>query len=198
MTVYHPKLPSSRTAHPSHSAEVIPFDLVRRPEPKTGERPHPVKTPPAMRLGHVHMKVRDLERSLPFYQRVLGLRLTERFGRMAFLAFGEEHHSLALEEIGAMGSIPDRAALGAAHIAFELADTEALASLRRILRAHRVPLKARNNGVSWTLRFHDPDGYELEAYLDRRRAPGGTPLWEGRWHKPFPIADDPVESLTPA
>lgn len=78
--------------------------------------------PGKLRLGHVHLKVRDLSSSLPFYREILGLNLTERVGRFAFLALGEEHHSLALEERGQAAPPSSQRALGVEHIAFEAPD----------------------------------------------------------------------------
>jgi catechol 2,3-dioxygenase len=143
-----------------------------------------------LRLGHVHVKVRDLARSLPFYRDLLGLRLTERAGRFAFLAIGDEHHSVALEEVGGWSSRPSRRTLGVAHVAFEAPDLNAFLAARRKLVAGRLPIINRNNGISWTMRFGDPDDNEIEIYLDRRRVPTGTWLWGGRWHDPFRPEDD--------
>jgi catechol 2,3-dioxygenase len=145
---------------------------------------------PALRLGHVHAKVRSLDGSLPFYTGVLGLRLTERTGRYAFLSVGSEHHSLALEEIGAWAVRPSRRAVGIAHFAFEVADRAAFAAMRRRLSDSNVPFISRNNGISWTVRFNDPDGNEIEIYVDRRRAPGGAARWNGRWHGPLPMGKE--------
>jgi catechol 2,3-dioxygenase len=125
--------------------------------------------------------VRDLNRSVPFYTRVLGLRLTEWAGRYAFLAAGDEHHSVALEEIGAWAVNPSRRAVGVAHLAFEVPDRAAFAAMRKKLAQAEVPFISRNNGTSWAIRFKDPDGNQIEISVDRRHAPGGTLLWRGRW-----------------
>jgi catechol 2,3-dioxygenase len=138
----------------------------------------------AVRLGHVHAKVRSLDRSVPFYTEVLGLRLTERTRRYAFLSVGSEHHSLALEEVGAWAVEPRRRAVGIAHFAFEVPDRAAFAAMRRKLSKASVPFISRNNGISWALRFKDPDGTEIEVYVDRRRSSGGATRWSGRWRRP--------------
>lgn len=136
----------------------------------------------SMRLSHVHLKVRDLTRSIPFYTSVLGLRLSEHTGRHAFLATGTEHHSIALEEIGARAAAPSRHAVGMAHLAFEVPDRAAFVAAHDRLWKASIPISCADKGISWTMRFEDPDGNEIEVYLDRRKALGGTPLWEGRWH----------------
>jgi len=159
-------------------------DSSRRINRVGGHRSKHRGKPAMLRLGHVHLKVRSLNRSVPFYIRVLGLRLSEWTGRYAFLAAGEEHHSIALEEIGAWAMNPPRRAAGVAHIAFEVPDREAFASVRNRLLEANFPFISRNNGISWGIRFKDPDGNEVETYLDRRHAPGGTQLWGGRWHLP--------------
>jgi catechol 2,3-dioxygenase len=154
--------------------------LARRNDGDTGD-----ETPAGIRLGHVHLKVCRLERSVPFYTDVLGLRLTERTGRYAFLAVGAEHHSVALEELGVWTVRPSRRALGVAHVAFEVPDRTAFVTAHRRLLEAGVPIIARDNGISWTFRFRDPDGNEIEIYLDRRDAPGGTQRWEGRCDGPL-------------
>lgn len=147
---------------------------------------------PALRLGHVHFKVRDLNRSVPFYTRILGLRLTEWVGRYAFLSTGVEHHSVALEEVGAWSVNPSRRAVGVAHVAFQVPDRATFAAMRKKLAAANLPFISRNNGISWAIRFKDPDGNEIEIYVDRRRSPGGTNLWGGRWHGSRACDDEPA------
>jgi catechol 2,3-dioxygenase len=150
---------------------------MRRNDGGTGDR-----NAARIRLGHVHLKVCRLERSVPFYTDVLGLRLTERTGRYAFLAAGAEHHSVALEELGDWTVKPSRRAIGVAHVAFEVPDRTAFVAAHRRLLEAGVPIIARDNGISWTFCFKGPDRNEIELYLDRRDAPGGTERWEGRRH----------------
>ena len=136
--------------------------------------------------------MRTLNRSVPFYTRILGFRLTEWAGRYAFLSIGAEHHSVALEEVGAWSLNPSRRAVGVAHVAFQAPDRAAFAAMRKRLAAAKLPFISRNNGISWTIRFKDPDGNEIEIYVDRRRSPSGTKLWEGRWHSAIARDDEPA------
>ena len=158
----------------------------------------PKESAPNMRLGHVHLKVRDLNRSIRFYTSVLDLRVTEHTGRHAFLAAGGEHHSLALEEVGAWAVAPSRHAVGMAHLAFEVPDRVAFVAAHDRLWKASIPISCTDKGICWAMRFEDPDGNEIEVYLDRRKALDGTALWEGRWRgfkipKPFvpPLAAAP-------
>ncbi len=185
---------------PKHNGRsMIPF-ADRGAHPPNARPSHRTKsfhTTRALRLGHVHLKVRDLNRSVPFYTRMLGLRLTEWVGRYAFLAMDNEHHSVALEEIGTWAVSPSRRAVGIAHVAFEVPDRATFDRMRRKLSDENVPFISRNNGTSWAMRFKDPDQNEIEIYVDRRRAPGGAMLWKGRWHGPLPVEKEtaPITSV---
>jgi catechol 2,3-dioxygenase len=151
-----------------------------------------------LRLGHVHLKVRNLNHSVPFYTRLLGLRLTERAGRYAFLSIGDEHHSVALEEVGGWSVNPSRRAIGVAHIAFEVPDRAAFTAMRNKLTAGHVPFISRNNGISLAIRFQDPDGNEIEIYVDRRHATGGKQSWGARWHIPLKLPREHVATFAAA
>ncbi len=170
------------------SRSILPFDSrgARPLESANGRGANHPTEARTLRLGHVHLKVRDLNRSVPFYTRVLGLRLTEWAGRYAFLAVGAEHHSIALEEVGAWAVKPSRRATGVAHVAFQVPNRAAFAAMGKKLAAAKFPFISRNNGISWTSRFKDPDGNEIEIYVDRRHSPAGRPRWGGRWHGPLP------------
>jgi len=183
-----------------HGRPVISFinPAARGPDPKPAHRPSGSQSACALRLGHVHLKVRDLDCSLPFYTGLLGLRLTERTGRYAFLAIGSEHHSIAIEEIGAWAVNPSRRAVGIAHIAFEVPDRATLGRMRRKLAEGHVPFISRNNGISWAMRLKDPDRNEVEIYLDRRHSPSGARLWGGRWYGPLDIEDEPTPTVSEA
>ncbi len=134
----------------------------------TPETVHPID--PRVRIGHVHLKVADLERSLRFYCGVLGFRLTQRYGtQAAFVAAGDYHHHLGLntwESFG--GSPPPAGSTGLYHTAILYPTRGALAdALRRLLTA-AIPLDgASDHGVSEALYLRDPDDNGVELYWDR-------------------------------
>ena len=127
---------------------------------------------PDVRIGHVHLKVADLERALGFYRDVLGFELTQRYGRdAAFVSAGGYHHHIGLnvwESRG--GSPPPRGTTGLYHLAILYPTRAALAdALRRLVEAG-IPLDgASDHGVSEALYIRDPDGNGVELYRDRPR-----------------------------
>jgi catechol 2,3-dioxygenase len=125
---------------------------------------------PGVRIGHVHLKVANLERAIAFYRDVLGFQLTQRYGtQAAFLSAGGYHHHIGLntwESHG--GSPPPPRSTGLYHLAIlyptraELAD-----ALRRLIKA-KIPLEgASDHGVSEALYLRDPDNNGVELYYDR-------------------------------
>ena len=123
-----------------------------------------------VRIGHVHLKVADLERALKFYRDVLGLELTQRFGRQAaFLSAGGYHHHLGLNTWeSAGGQPPPPGTTGLYHVAI-LYPTRALLAdaLRRVLAAGVELDGASDHGVSEALYLRDPDANGVELYWDR-------------------------------
>ena len=131
------------------------------------------KAPADTRVGHVHLKVTDLDRAIHFYTDVLGFALTQRYGdRAAFLSAGNYHHHIGLNTWHSRGAgpAPVRAA-GLYHVAFLFPDRASLgAALQRVLD-HGTPLDgAADHGVSEAVYFRDPDGNGVELYRDRDRA----------------------------
>jgi catechol 2,3-dioxygenase len=122
------------------------------------------------RIGHVHLKVSDLERSIAFYRDVLGFEVTQRWGReAAFLSAGGYHHHIGLntwESLG--GSPPPPGATGLYHVAVLYSTRANLAgALRRLMAAH-IPLDgSADHGVSEALYLRDPDENGIELYWDR-------------------------------
>jgi len=134
-----------------------------------------------VRIGHVHLKVADLERALKFYCGVLGFELQQKFGtQAAFISAGGYHHHIGLNTWeSAGGSPPPPHSTGLYHLAI-LYPTRALLAdaLRRLLAAGVELDGASDHGVSEALYLRDPDGNGVELYWDRPkekwpRTPGG-------------------------
>jgi catechol 2,3-dioxygenase len=140
----------------------------------------------ATRIGHVHLKVADLERALGFYRDVLGFELTQRFGTSAaFLSTGGYHHHIGLNTWeSAGGRPPAKGATGLYHLAILYPTRAGLAdALRRLMRAGIALEGASDHGVSEALYLRDPDDNGVELYWDRpqeewpRTAEGGLAMF---------------------
>lgn len=140
---------------------------------------------PAARIGHVHLKVAELERALGFWRDVIGLGIRQRIGdRAVFLAAGDYHHHVALNTWdSAGGAWPPEGTTGLYHVALLYPDRPALAvALRRVLGAGIALEGASDHGVSEALYLRDPDGNGVELYRDRpladwpRDAAGGLAM----------------------
>jgi len=141
---------------------------------------------PEVRIGHVHLKVADLERALGFYCGVLGFELTQRYGRdAAFVSAGGYHHHIGLNTWESKGgSAPPPHMTGLYHVAILYPSRAALAdALRRLVKAG-IPLEgAADHGVSEALYLRDPDKNGVELYWDRpkeswpRTADGGVAMF---------------------
>jgi catechol 2,3-dioxygenase len=130
--------------------------------------PRPID--PGTRIGHVHLKVANLDRALAFYCGVLGFGLKQRYGnRAAFVAAGDYHHHIGLNTWESLNcGPPPHGATGLYHLAVLYTSRAALAdALKRLITAE-VPLDgASDHGVSEALYLRDPDGNGLELYWDR-------------------------------
>ena len=135
--------------------------------------PAPVSEPvdPRTEIGHVHLKVSNLDRAVAFYGDVLGFEIQQRMPGAAFLSAGGYHHHIGLntwESEG--GSPPGPGSTGLFHFAVRYPDRAALATaLRRLLEAGVLLDGASDHGVSEALYLRDPDGNGLELYWDRPR-----------------------------
>ncbi|MBC7914808.1 MAG: VOC family protein [Pyrinomonadaceae bacterium] len=127
-------------------------------------------TPSTTRIGHVHLKVLDLERSLAFYQELLGFEITQRYGDGAvFLSAGGYHHHIALNTWQSKGAekAPVRAA-GLYHVAIVYAERKELADVVKRLLDNEYPLSgAADHGVSEAIYLDDPDGNGIELCWDK-------------------------------
>jgi catechol 2,3-dioxygenase len=125
---------------------------------------------PGTRIGHVHLKVSDLQRALDFYCGVLGFELTQRYGRQAaFISAGGYHHHIGLNTWESEGGAPPPTnSTGLYHLAVLYPTRAALADALRRLIAASIPLDgAADHGVSEALYLRDPDSNGVELYWDR-------------------------------
>ena len=146
--------------------------MTQRPPAAEGEKTAFGPIDPGVTIGHVHLKVSELERALAFYCGVLGFELTQRLGEgAAFVSAGGYHHHLGLNTWESRGGSPPPAgATGLYHLAILYPSRAALADALRRLRAAGIPLEgAADHGVSEALYLRDPDGNGLELYWDRPR-----------------------------
>ena len=123
-------------------------------------------------IGHVHLKVSDLDRAIQFYTEVLGFELTTRMGRQAvFLSAGGYHHHIGLNTWESRGGNPPPPhATGLFHFAILLPSRVALAQTLQRLLDHNWPIDgAANHGVSEAIYLRDPDQNGIELYRDRPR-----------------------------
>ncbi len=128
---------------------------------------------PRVDIGHVHLKVADLDRALRFYHGVLGFRITQRYGPgAAFLAAGGYHHHIGLNTWESAGGAPPApGTTGLYHLAIRYPDRRTLAdALRRVLEAGIALDGASDHGVSEALYLRDPDGNGVELSRDRAEA----------------------------
>lgn len=133
----------------------------------------PASIDPAVRIGHVHLKVANLQRALDFYCGVLGLELMQTYGtQAAFVSAGGYHHHLGLNTWESLGGPPPApGTTGLYHVALLYPTRAALADALRRLVAADWPLEgASDHGVSEALYLRDPDGNGLELYRDRPEA----------------------------
>ena len=123
-------------------------------------------------IGHVHLKVADLERAIGFYRDVLGFDLMQQLGdQAAFLSAGGYHHHIGLNTWESKGgSPPPPGTTGLFHVAIRYPDRAGLADALKRLVDNQVPITgASDHGVSEAIYLNDPDGTGIELYRDRPR-----------------------------
>ncbi len=146
---------------------------------------------PRVDIGHVHLKVSDLDRSLGFYCGVLGFELKQRMGdQAAFVSAGGYHHHIGLNTWESLGAEPPpRRTTGLYHVAIRYPDRRTLAdALRRLLAAGIAIDGASDHGLSEAIYLRDPDDNGIELYRDRPRE---------EWPRP-PGDDERVEMVSHA
>ena len=127
---------------------------------------------PRVDIGHVHLKVSDIDRSLAFWRDVLGFEVMARMGdQAAFISAGGYHHHIGLNTWESKGAgPPPRNATGLFHVAVRYPDRASLADAVRRVTAAGIPLDgASDHGVSEAIYLSDPDGNGVELYRDRPR-----------------------------
>lgn len=130
------------------------------------------KIPAQTRIGHVHLKVADLQRSLDFYHGLLGFEITMMYGPdAAFVSAGGYHHHIGLNTWHSKNAAPAaKSAVGLYHTAIVYPTRKDLAAILRQLLESDYPLTgASDHGVSEALYLNDPDGNGVELYWDRPR-----------------------------
>jgi catechol 2,3-dioxygenase len=132
-----------------------------------------MSAPAQAQIGHVHLKVSDLDASIAFYQDVLGFAVQQRMGnRAAFLGAGGYHHHIGLNTWESLGATPPPAGhSGLYHTAFLFPDRKSLAAVvKRVLDAGLTLDGAADHGVSEAVYLRDPDENGVELYVDRPRS----------------------------
>lgn len=132
------------------------------------QNPNPIE--PGTRIGHVHLKVADLDRALAFYNGVLGFQLMQRYGNQAaFVSAGGYHHHIGLNTWESKGGHPPAPGTsGLYHLAILYPTRKALAAaLKRLIDAKWALDGASDHGVSQALYLRDPDENGVELYWDR-------------------------------
>ena len=146
--------------------------MTSEPQAASGERRASPAIDPRVGIGHVHLKVSDLDRALDFYVGVLGFELQQRFGpQAAFVSAGGYHHHIGLNTWqSAGGPPPPPGRTGLFHLAILYPDRATLAdAVRRVLAAGVALEGASDHGVSEAIYLRDPDDNGVELYRDRPR-----------------------------
>lgn len=144
-----------------------------------------------VRIGHVHLKVADIDRALAFYCDVLGFHLTQRYGRQAaFIASGDYHHHIGLNTWESKGGNPPApGTTGLYHLAILYPTRRDLADALQRLIDNNIPLDgASDHGVSEALYLRDPDQNGVELYWDRDPA-----LWPRTAEGELDMVSDPLD-----
>ena len=142
-------------------------------------------------LGHVVMRVRDIDRSLDFYTRVMGLTIMERSpsGTVFMSANTEKSHELAIRAIGMDAAGPDSSLVGQAHMAWQMETFEDLQELYLRLKENDARiLRIGNHGISLGVYLLDPDDNEIEVYYELPKAQWEWPADKGLFGGEFPRA----------
>jgi catechol-2,3-dioxygenase len=160
--------------------------MSRQLDPKTPVHP--------ARFAHFVLRVRDIERSITWYQTVVGMEIVHRADKIAFLSYDEEHHRVALAETPVDAEIPP-GAVGLDHVAYTFATLGDLLSTYQRLKAEGIePYWRINHGPTTSLYYHDPDGHGVELQIDNFATEAELKGWmqtEAFSKNPIGVAFDP-------
>ncbi len=121
------------------------------------------------KLGHVHIKVSDLDEAAEFYTGLFGLKVVEKVGNSyAFLSFGKSHHDIALQNVGSGARKPGERDIGLYHFAIEMESEKELAEVYFKLEKEGVECSPVDHGISKSIYLEDLDGNGIEVYVDTR------------------------------
>lgn len=128
---------------------------------------------PIERVGHVVIKMRDLDAAKGFYRDILGMKVTdEREGFGVFFRFDDYHHDIAVFKVDEDAEAPHKNQVGLAHIAMVADSFETVQELHRKLKAHDVPIvRTVDHGITKSVYFQVPEGNELEVYCEVAEKP---------------------------
>jgi catechol 2,3-dioxygenase len=123
---------------------------------------------PIERVGHVVIKMRDLDAAKRFYRDILGMKITdEREGFGVFFRFQDYHHDIAVFKVAENAASPKKNQVGLAHIALVADSFDTVKAMYQRLKAHNVPIvRTVDHGITRSVYFQDPEGNELEIYCE--------------------------------
>ncbi len=123
---------------------------------------------PIERVGHVVLKMRDLEAAKSFYHGVLGMKIAnEREGFGVFFRFDDYHHDIAVFQVDEDAAAPEKNQVGLAHVALVADSLDTVKAIYRRLKEHDVPIvRTRDHGYTKSVYFSDPEGNEIEVYCE--------------------------------
>jgi len=124
-----------------------------------------------IKIGHVHLTVSDLNKSLKLYRDILGFEVTQNLGEAIFLSMGEYHHTIGLNTWSKKGARkPEEGQIGLYHFAILYPNRKELAKALKRLIDYNYPIEgASDHGVSESIYFKDPDGNGIEIYADKNK-----------------------------
>ncbi len=128
---------------------------------------------PIERVGHVVIKMRDLDAAKGFYRDILGMKITdEREGFGVFFRFSDYHHDIAVFKVDEDADAPHKNQVGLAHVALVADSFETVKAMYQRLKDHDVPIvRTVDHGITRSVYFQDPDGNELEIYCEVAEKP---------------------------